>query len=230
MRCPKCNSRIDNTLEICNYCGERVKANSRNDQYEYSKAYSNVKKEYETPHDQQYGYSKTYSGNTKEYNTPHDGQYTYSQQYSNFDSTTITSDIDYIKAYIGDKTYKTITDPKTPLLIPALVFGPLYLFYRKLYIPAIISSILVNFCIFLTNSLLGPCLIINAIIAKISGKLLLDKATKKVEKIKNKNPDKDSRELLELCRKSGMPLRIGYIIMLIFVISSIIELIIAIYA
>ena len=256
MRCPKCNSRIDNTLEICNYCGERVKENSRNDQYEYSKSYSNIKTEYDTPHNQQYDYSKTYSGSTKEYDenhetqygysktysgstkeydenhetqygysktysnsqseydTPHSDQYDYSQQYSNNNYSTITSDNDYIKAYVGESTYNHITNANTKFSLGALFFGPIYLLYRKIWLPWIISTIIYLTILLWTGNAVIADVIINLILAKIANRLLLDKATKEVEKIKSKNPDKDSRELLELCKKNGTPLKIGYIILI----------------
>ncbi len=251
MRCPKCNSRIDNTLEICNYCGERVKENSRNDQYEYSKSYSNIKTEYDTPHNQQYdysktysgstkeydenhetqySYSKTYSGSTKEYDTPHSDQYNYSEQYSNNNSSTITSDNDYIKAYVGESTYNHITNANTKLSLGALFFGPIYLLYRKIWLPWIVSTIIYLTILLWTGNAVIADIIINLILAKIANRLLFDKATKEVEKIKLKNPDKDSRELLELCRQKGKPVSIASIILIIIIIWIAISIVALLFA
>jgi len=239
MRCPKCNSRIDNTIEYCNYCGERVKSNNRDDQYEYSKAYSNVKNDYDTDHTEQYGYSKTYSGSTKEYDTPHetqynysktysdsqkeydtphDDQYSYSQLYSNSNTSSITSDEDYIKAYLGYSLYKDIIKKEIPISIAAIFFGPMYLLYKKLWLSWILSSIILITTTFTIRNLFFSSILVNTILSMIAHKIILNKANNDIAKIKDKNPDKDSRELLELCKQKGKPAGIGNVIILNIII------------
>ena len=40
MVCPKCKSHIDNNINFCNYCGEKINKNDHEDQYNYSEIYS----------------------------------------------------------------------------------------------------------------------------------------------------------------------------------------------
>ena len=105
------------------------------EQYEYSKNYSDIKKENLDEHNTQYNYSKDYSNVTKDKAEEHENQYNYSAKYSDVNTMNITSDEDYVKAYIK---YNYNLIKKQKINIGALIFGPFYCIYRKMYFLGII--------------------------------------------------------------------------------------------
>lgn len=173
MRCPSCNSRIDNNLTICNYCGAEVHyQNNHEDQYEYSKNYSNVEKEYDDSMQEHIEYS---------------------QKYSNSNQDVVTSDEDYVKAYLGND-YNMAS--KKSFNFFALIFGPFYLSYKKIY--PYLWALIGFFCL-----LKHYLMILNIAISFFASGWLWKNANKKVQKIKEKHIDLSSSELIELCKKEG---------------------------
>ena len=64
MRCPNCNSRIENEADICRYCNYDItgkKNPTREEQIDYSKKYSNAQDDLTVAHDGQYEYSTRYA-------------------------------------------------------------------------------------------------------------------------------------------------------------------------
>ena len=125
--CPRCGQKIENKKtnnhfyfspkikSISNeheeqYSYSKEYSNVKNDtledhqeQYSYSKEYSNVKKDKPDQHNTQYDYSKKYSDITKDTADEHETQFKYNSKYSETDSINVTSDEDYVKAYIQKK-------------------------------------------------------------------------------------------------------------------------------
>ena len=175
MRCPSCNSRIDNNLTICNYCGAEVHyQNNHEDQYEYSKSYSNVEKEYDESRDEHIEYSEAYS---------------------NANQSMVSSDDDYVNAYLGSN-YQQIRDGKFNLA--ALIFGPLYFSYKKVTNPILWALLAI---VVYLSSYVG--LFINIYLGYAASSILLKDANKKVEKIKQENTALSSTELIKLCQEKG---------------------------
>lgn len=205
MTCPYCHSKIDDTNKYCNYCGKKVTPNEHENQFEYSNAYSN-------------------SENKETEN--HDDQYSYSMLYSNMYNKTASSDEDYLKTYVG-KNYYLIKNEK--LSVPALLLGPLYLFYRKLWLRAAILVIVELALASYHNS--NITFLINIIIAVYLGfkfnSFYLQHAEKEIEQIKISNPDKTSTELLAICQKKGgtaSPTAVMVIILAFIFISTLITI------
>jgi hypothetical protein len=132
-------------------------------------------------------------------------------------NTRITSDEDYIKAYVGDKYNKL---KKENISFPSLLLGPLYLVYRKLTKQGLLILLIylllyyyttfniTAFCIILTNILL--CFKFN--------KYYIEEAERKTNEIKLSNPDKTSNELLIECQKKGKLSKTLVIILIILII------------
>ena len=131
MRCPSCNSRIENEAKICRYCGHDFgfKNPTHNELYDYSLKYS--------------------KSDNSDLTNNHEDQYTYSNKYSNIET--------YIDTYIGNN--KKIVDSKFNIF--AFLFGPFYLFYRNIntlgFISLIFYFIFIKepFIIIFINILLG---------------------------------------------------------------------------
>jgi len=125
MYCPKCHKKIANNIKYCNYCGHKVsKENTHENQVKYSKKYSNASEDIKT----------------------HEDLFSYSLLYSNMYKNKVTSNEDYLKAYIG-KNYEIIRKEK--LSISAFIFGPFYLIYRKMWLSALLVFLLILRLLFL---------------------------------------------------------------------------------
>ena len=106
---------------------------------------------------------------------------------------------DYIEAYIG-----TNWNPNQ-ISFPAAILGPFYLIHRKLIKEAFILIIIyITTHIYLSDNLgILIRLFTNIIIACTINKYYYYKAIKHVEKIKEKNQEKEKKEQLEICKKKG---------------------------
>lgn len=107
-------------------------------------------------------------------------------------------DEELLKAYIG-KNYDKITT--RPFNVPAFFLGPLYMYYRKMFLYGFLIFIFMLLLIIFTDRL--ELNIIGGVIAFIANKLYIYNAKKKIEKIKIKNQDKDINELKKICEKKG---------------------------
>ena len=239
MFCPKCHTELSDNTKFCKRCGNEITNNKKSiNSFSTSQTFKLMGKynghsvinnnqnielldedNNENSHNEQFDYSKV----NKKTNITHNEQYNYSQSYSNTQTPIITSDEDYIEAYVGDN-YKSIKEQK--LSFPSLVFGPIYLIYRKLYfigfILLFIELILSVSNIDNINFIIG--LIINIYFMYKFKDIYLDNVEKKVEEIKYKNPDKSSNEILKKCKKAGSTLKFEIIIVIILlsIIGSII--------
>ena len=182
------------------------------EQYNYSKQYSDVKKDNNEEHQTQYNYSKQYSDIKKDNNEEHQKQYTYSENYSNTSQEQVTSEQDYINAYIGNNAFINL-----PFSIPAALLGPFYYLYKKMYSTGIILIILYIASYIYLNEDLGLILrlLMNIILAIKFNKKYKDEVEKRIQLIKNQNQNATSTELLEICKKKGQPLSIGILFIII---------------
>ena len=208
MKCLKCGAYVYSSDKFCRSCGATLNSET----CQYGDNISNSKYDSSSCHEQQYKYSYEYSNQTKPtYNmaATHQEQFNYSATYSydqsKYDyaySPNDSGDDKYIKAYIGNN-YALIK--KMKFSFPALIFGPWYLLYRKVWgyaIGAIIISIAAS--ILLSNDFADFInLIINIYFACKFKEIYMKQAEDQVESIKQQNLDKSTNELLDVCRKKG---------------------------
>lgn len=201
MTCPNCHSTIDDNNKYCNYCGKKI--------------------ENPNEHENQFSYSEKYSNTKSAENVDHSNQYSYSMLYSNMYNNTVSSDEDYLKAYIGEN-YNTIKSKNFSIF--AFLFGAFYLIYRKLWLYAIVLIIgellLVNY-LEPNTAMLVQLAIITFIGFKFNS-FYLKHCEKEVEQIKISNPDKTSSEMLDICKKKGGTIGLMSVITISFILPFLI--------
>ena len=211
MICPNCKTQMQDNAKFCKNCGEKLStSNSHEEQIDYSNTYSNATDDYSIDHGKQFDYSNTYSSATDNYSVEHGDQFDYSELYSNMLKPSVTSDDDYIKSYVGN-SYETIKEEK--LSVPALIFGPIYLLYRKMWLFAL-TIIFINYLLLIYCSqelTIIIQLLIHIYLGFKFNNLYMQNTIKKIDEIKMSNPDKSSTELLDVCKKQG-GVSTGYII------------------
>lgn len=208
MKCLKCGAYVYSSDKFCRSCGATLNSET----CQYGDNISNSRYDSSSCHEQQYKYSYEYSNKTKPtYNTnaTHQDQYDYSASYS-FDPSKYdyayrpndSGDDKYIKAYIGHN-YELIK--KMKFSFPALIFGPWYLIYRKVWGYAIAALIISLAADFLLETDLADVIniIINIYFACKFKEIYMKQTEEKVESIKQQNLDKSTNELLDVCRKKG---------------------------
>lgn len=115
------------------------------------------------------------------------------------------SDIqDYVKKFVGDK-YQSIS--MSPFSFWAGLFGPLYFYYRKMYLYGIFIAI-VNLLLMLLTFVngwiyFGASLAEFIILGLITNQIYLKFANKKVISIVATNPNANTTSLLTMCQSSG---------------------------
>ena len=121
-----------------------------------------------------------------------------------------------VMAYIGPK-YKEIS--MSPFSFCAFLFGPLYFFFRKMYLIGLILSA-INFVIslFILKSLwiyLGAFAIMSILSGLIANTLMLNNAKNQVVKIAALNPTATQYDLVKICNsKGGTSLPLALVIMI----------------
>ena len=121
-----------------------------------------------------------------------------------------------VMAYIGPK-YKEIS--MSPFSFCAFLFGPLYFFFRKMYLIGLILSA-INFVIslFILKSLwiyLGAFAIMSILSGLIANTLMLNNAKNQVVKIAALNPTATQYDLVKICKsKGGTSLPLALVIMI----------------
>lgn len=122
----------------------------------------------------------------------HEDQYKYSQAYSSTEES-------LVKAYIGNN-YAQLKQNR--FSFPAFFFSGYYLIYRKMYLYGFLL-LLINMSILLIPELIFVLFIVNIIVATNFNKLYYSFATKKVNNLKQKNENKSTTDLLQLCKQKG---------------------------
>ena len=107
-----------------------------------------------------------------------------------------------------------------PFSIPSAIFGPFYFLYRKDWTLTVIIMIcyFASHIYMLYNSITEDIgllfrLILNIIYGFLFNSHYLTLVKKKVEWIKETNPNDTEKELLEKCKKQGGTLPIGFVIL-----------------
>ena len=192
-------------------------------QYNYSKKYSNIIKDTNSTHETQFNFSTNYSNVTNKTDTPHEDQYNYSQQYSLMDHAESKTDKDYENAFIG----KNFNWFQIKMSIPAVVFGPFYFLYRKMYGQAILLIILylITYSYLQEETGIFVRFVLNIIFAIKANQIYLKEVHTRIENIKKRNQNADSKELLELCKKAGGTCSIMFIIIVMMFYFTVIALI-----
>lgn len=204
---------LNEDSEECNI-DQPANNNNHNDQFNYSLRYSGVTKKRQT-HDEQFNYSKNYSGVTKKGKT-HDEQYNYSKRYSGVQQTPqqrtydrtyanqpqITSDDSYRLAFIGPNKESII---KSSFSVPALLFGPLYLIYRKMIGIGLLIEIIILIlqASFGSDTATALQIFIHVILAFKFRTMYLNFVNKKVKQIRDNNQNKTSTEIAYECSQKG---------------------------
>ena len=205
MKCLKCGAYVYSSDKFCRSCGTTL----TEENCQYGDNISNSKYDSTSCHGKQYDYSNTYSHTKKDSDTKYTQSYEYDDKYTIDQSkyayamtTDSGGDDKYVKAYIG-QNYQSIKRMK--FSFPALIFGPWYLLYRKVWgyaIAIIIISIAAQFL--LTSDLKDFVnIIMNIFVACKFQSIYMKQAEDKVEQIKQQNLDKTTNELLDICRKKG---------------------------
>lgn len=112
------------------------------------------------------------------------------------------TDDDLINAYIGKNQSKILNQK---ISINALLLGPYYLLYRKMYLLGIIVLLLQLILGFIPNLIVETILIIiiNILIAVKFSNIYKSHVTKQIDKIKLQNQDKTKSELLQIIASKG---------------------------
>lgn len=123
-------------------------------------------------------------------------------QYNQNYNTNNNDDDLYLKAYVGDK-YDEFKETKFNIGMFFLTFW--YILYRKQWLLAAIW-----FAIELVSLIIGTygtllLLFVRIFFAIKFNEWYLNNAKKETEKIINKNSDKSSQEIIEICKKKGKP-------------------------
>ena len=106
---------------------------------------------------------------------------------------------DCLKAFVGE-SYDNFLNKK--FNIGAFLLTFVYMIYRKTYLYAFLTFLLFLFCGFVFQKF-EIYIIFSIVIGFVYNPIYLSFARNKVEKIKNKNKDKDDNELNDICSKAG---------------------------
>lgn len=175
MYCLRCGSKVEDNQEYCPHCGANIKEELNRYNYIPKTEETNTNKEKEME---------------KKLKPSHEDQYQYSIKYS------YGNDEDLIKAYIGNNYEKF---KKNKFSLPTFFFGPLYFFYRKLYLLGLIWIIAIS--IFWLNPIF--LIIITVALSTTFSTIYLAEVKRRIKKIKLENKNLGDSTLLEICSKKG---------------------------
>lgn len=172
MYCLRCGTKVDDKVEYCPHCGANIKEELS--RYDYKPKETDHKEptiNLEPSHEEQFEYSQKYSYAKND------------QQLQNIlknkKSTISPQNEEYLKAYVGNN-YEKIK--KSSFSFPTFFFGPIYMFYRKLYMVGFIW-ILLSIVAIIFFELYFIAMIIMAILFR---NIYFAHALKKVEIIKRR--------------------------------------------
>ncbi len=205
MKCLKCGAYVYSSDKFCRSCGTTLTS----DTCQYGDNIANSSYDSSSCHTKQYDYSNEYSQKNKDSDTAYTKSYNYEDKYqidySKFEYAMPNDsggEDKYVKAYIG-QNYNQIKKMKFSL--PGLIFGPLYLLYRKVwgYAIAILIISLAATALLSESTAEIVNLLINIFIACKFKEIYIKQAEEKTEHIQQQNLDKTTQELLNICKKKG---------------------------
>ncbi len=204
MFCPKCHTDLKDDAEYCRRCGIKLDSSRKKkswSSFSYKKPINETKDIKERIIDKE------------DHNDTHQEQYNYSNNYSKTIIKQVVSEEDYKKALIN-KNHDLFNQSFS---IVAMIFGPFYCIYRKLWTQGILLLIiyLCSYIYIQENTSIFLRIVINLVLAFKFNKLYLSEVDKRVELIKKQNQDFTSTELLEECNKKGGTISIRLIIFII---------------
>ena len=204
MHCHNCNSQVNTNENFCRNCGAKINTTHQNQT-------SNMQSQtqYQT---QSQAYYQTQEG------------ISVSQRIANsMNRVEIDPEEELINAYIGEKA----NELKKDFSWCTFLFGVFYPIYRKMWGFAIIWFI-IN--LVATVIFPGSGTITRIIAAVIFKELYVKTVRKRVNKIKEQNPEKSHEDLLLICSKKGGTSILSVILFSIFSVIMIIAVIIIIFA
>lgn len=205
MTCQKCGATINENAKFCKFCGTKTE----NTNCQYGDNISNSAYDSSSCHTKQYNYSYNYSNKTKptyNLNASHQEQYDYSAKFNYIKTATETySEDEYLENYIG-ANYNAIKNQK--FSFSTLLFGEIYLIYRKLWFQAFTCFLfsLLSILYLKDNYTIIAIIAIRIFYGLNFRETYINIAEKRVEQIKQSNLDKNSQELLKYCKKKGKPI------------------------
>ncbi len=137
-----------------------------------------------------------------------------------YNKTSSINDEDLIKAYVGNNYYSI---KNTKFSIPTFFLGTYYFLYRKMWLQVLlvilisIASLVISIVTEMWYISFATSLYMIFISIKFSD-IYLDTVRKRVEKIKMNNPDKTSKELLDICKSKGGVSVLAVVITVIFIL------------
>lgn len=114
-------------------------------------------------------------------------------------NSTSINDEELLKEFIG-KNYEKITT--RPFNFAGFFFTTFYMFYRKMFLYAIILFLVNLFVLNVINNFIVTILF-NVAVGFLVNKIYLYYAKKKIDKIKSQNPQKNINELKAICSNKG---------------------------
>ena len=208
MYCLRCGTKVDDKVEYCPHCGANIKEELS--RYDYKPKETDHKEptiNLEPSHEEQFEYSQKYSYAKND------------QQLQNIlknkKSTISPQNKEYLKAYVGNNYVKI---KKSSFSFPTFFFGPIYMFYRKLYMVGFIW-VLLSIVAIIFFELYFIAMIIMAILFR---NIYFAHALKKVEIIKRRLTGLDHETIIKECKKSGGPNIMVPIIIIILIFALIV--------
>jgi len=130
-----------------------------------------------------------------------------------------TTDDDLLKSFLGKESDRLLKNNSNILCLSALILGPFYLIYKKMYMIGISLLIILAMCYHYINPFFPLIVIIsNLIIGFLYKRLYLWWAKKEINKLKNKNSSKKMEELNEICKsRKNIPIYIIILFVIIYI-------------
>lgn len=189
MNCPKCNGVLEQNSKFCHYCGTQLQQSTM------------TQPTMTQP-------TMTQPTITQNYQQPSINNQQPQQPPSPFDSINrMSEEEELMRAYIGKNNDKLLCNGTRRFNVCALFFDEAYFLYRKMwgwffirmgisFVAAFILSLVMDDVSWLSTAL-------SLFFAVIFNNIYTDTVRKRVEKIRQQNPDKTREELVEICRKKG---------------------------
>lgn len=221
--CPKCGGLNPEESIVCSNCGSSLTTSGNDFQnlatpsvdIQYTDNYSNLNSDssisasMEVGSMDDNGFQNINEDNNQVYQEPN-----YEDGPSDFNSSNMKSsnvilneeDERFVDSYIGKNSEKV---KKTKTSIWAFFFGPLYLWYRKMYkLFGIVLGVnlLINIVFYMLDmpvAIIIAEIVINVALSFKFQEFYLKHVNNSIQKIKNDNQDKNEEDIINICSKKG---------------------------